>query len=63
MNKITLDEYIKRRRDGAAVYNPQTSQYGRPGGDARAGVRPQSPAQGYMGERMPVYKPTAVQKP
>lgn len=63
MNKITLDEYIKRRRDGAAVYNPQTSQYGRPGGDARAGVRPQSPAQGYMGERMPVYKPTTVQKP
>lgn len=63
MNRITLDEYIKRRRDGAAVYNPQTSQYGRPGGDARAGVRPQSPAQGYMGERMPVYKPTAVQKP
>ena len=63
MNKITLDEYIKRRRDGAAVYNPQTSQYGRPGGDARAGVRPQSPAQGYMGERMPVYKPTAIQKP
>lgn len=63
MNKITLDEYIKRRRDGAAVYNPQTSQYGRPGGDARSGVRPQSPAQGYMGERMPVYKPTTVQKP
>lgn len=63
MNKITLDEYIKRRRDGTAVYNPQTSQYGRPGGDARAGVRPQSPAQGYMGERTPVYKPTAVQKP
>ena len=63
MNKIKLDEYIKRRRDGAAVYNPQTSQYGRPGGDARAGVRPQSPAQGYMGERTPVYKPTTVQKP
>ena len=63
MNKITLDEYIKRRRDGAAVYNPQTSQYGRPGGDARAGVRQQSPAQGYMGERTPVYKPTTVQKP
>lgn len=63
MNKITLDEYIKRRRSGTAVYNPQTSQYGRPGGDARAGVRPQSPAQGYMGERTPVYKPTAVQKP
>lgn len=63
MNKITLDDYIKRRRDGAAVYNPQTSQYGRPGGDARSGVRPQSPAQGYMGERMPVYKPTTVQKP
>ena len=63
MNRITLDEYIKRRSSGTAVYNPQTSQYGRPGGDARAGVRLQSPAQGYMGERTPVYKPTTVQKP
>jgi hypothetical protein len=63
MSRSILDEYIKKRQGGTAVYNPQTSQYGRPGGNALAGVRPQSPAQGYMGEKAPVYKPPTVYKP
>ena len=63
MSKSILDEYIRRRQGGTAVYDPQTSQYGRPGGYAREGVRPQSPARGYMGEKAPVYKPPTVPKP
>ena len=63
MSRSILDEYIKKRQGGTAVYNPQSLQYARTGGDARAGVRPQSPAQGYMGEKAPVYKPPTVYKP
>lgn len=62
MNKITLDEYIKRRQSGTAVYNPKTSQYGQRGGySPPAPQRTQIPAN--QNGQAPVYRANQWSRP
>lgn len=62
MSKSRLDEYIKRRQNGSAVYNPRKIQYGQGGGyNPPAPQRAQTPAN--QGGQVPVYRPNQWSRP
>ena len=62
MRKSILDEYIKRRQGGSAVYNPQQIQYGQRGGySTPAPQRTQMPTN--QNGQVPVYRANQWSRP
>ena len=62
MNKITLDEYIKRRQGGSAVYNPRQVQYGQ-GMSYGQPTAPQTKLPANQNGQVPVYRPNQWSRP
>lgn len=62
MSKSILDEYIKRRQGGSAVYNPRQVQYGQ-GMSYRQPTAPQTQMPANQNGQVPVYRPNQWSKP
>ena len=62
MNKITLDEYIKRSPGGSAVYNPRQVQYGQ-GMSYGQPTAPQTKLPANQNGQVPVYRPNQWSRP
>ena len=62
MSKSRLDEYIKRRQGGSAVYNPRQVQYGQ-GMSYRQPTAPQTQTPANQNGQVPVYRPNQWSRP
>jgi hypothetical protein len=62
MNKITLDEYIKRRKRGSAVYSSRQDQYGQ-GMSYGQPTAPQTQLPANQNGQVPVYRPNQWSRP
>lgn len=62
MSKSILDEYIRRRQGGSAVYNPRQVQYGQ-GMSYRQPTAPQTQMPANQNGQVPVYRPNQWSKP
>ncbi|MBQ7910825.1 MAG: hypothetical protein IJ363_08585, partial [Clostridia bacterium] len=62
MSKSILDEYIKRRQGGSAVYNPRQVQYGQ-GMSYRQPTAPQTQIPANQNGQVPVYRPNQWSRP
>ena len=62
MNKITLDEYIKRRKRGSAVYSSRQDQYGQ-GMSYGQTTAPQTQLPANQNGQVPVYRPNQWSRP
>lgn len=60
--KSILDEYIKRRQGGSAVYNPRQVQYGQ-GMSYRQPTAPQTQMPANQNRQVPVYRPNQWSRP
>lgn len=60
--KSILDEYIRRRQGGSAVYNPRQVQYGQ-GMSYRQPTAPQTKMPANQNGQVPVYRPNQWSKP
>ena len=62
MSKSILDEYIKRRENGSAVYNPRQTPYGQ-GMSYRQPAAPQMQQPANQSGQVPVYRPNQWSRP
>lgn len=62
MSKSILDEYIKRRQGGSAVYNPRQVQYGQ-GMSYGQPTAPQTQLPANQNGQVPVYRPNQWSRP
>lgn len=62
MSKSILDEYIKRRENGSAVYNPRQTTYGQ-GISYRQPAAPQMQRPANQSGQVPVYRPNQWSRP
>ena len=62
MSKSILDEYIRRRQNGTAVYNPQKVQYGQ-GAVYNPSAYRQATESADQNGQVPVYRPNQWRKP
>ena len=62
MRKSILDEYIKQRQGGSAVYNPRQVQYGQ-GMSYRQPTAPQTQMPANQNGQVPVYRPNQWSRP
>ena len=62
MNKSILDEYIRKRQNGSAVYNPRQVQYGQ-GMSYRQATAPQTQMPANQNGQVPVYRPNQWSRP